>query len=146
MGNSKKVLHIGVSGQTNLFDSELEAGALDMSTAFTAALSLAVKKSRYSTWQIAALISRLTNHNISESTLEKIKSNNPDYNLRAQDLTALLYITESLEPARVLVEPVGAEVVDPTESKLVRLARMERKRAEIDADMALLKNELGIHK
>ena len=144
MVKPKKDLIAGLSDQANLFDSEVEAGAFDMSAVFTSSLSLAVRKSRYSTWQVAALVSRLTGHNISEPMLEKIKSNNPDYNLRAQDLTAVLYVCNSLEPARVLVTPVGAEVVDAHESKFVQLARLERENNRLQGEMAKLKHELGI--
>jgi len=146
MSKSKRDLHIGVSAQDGLFDNAPVEGALDVSLAFRDALSKALGRCKESRWQVAARISELTGRNISKDMLDKYTSSNLDYALRAEDLPAVLYVTQSLEPIRALLVPVGADAVDPKESKLVKLARMEQEKSRIDADMTQLKHELGIHK
>ncbi len=76
--------------------------------------------------------------------LDKYTSSNLDYGLRAEDLPALLYVLQSLEPVSVLLQAVGADAIDHKESKLIRYARLEQKKAELDAEMARLRHELNI--
>lgn len=146
MSKTKKDLHIGTPDQGSLFDSDLEAGTLNVSLAFRDKLSKAITKCRYSTWQVAALISRLSGHNVSEDMLNKIKASDPAYALRAEDLPAVLYVTQSLEPARVIVEAIGGTVSDHNESKFVKLARLEHDNARLQGEIIKLKTELGIRK
>jgi len=144
MSNCKKKLHTEMSDQGRLFDSEIIEGALDVSLSFRGALSKAISRCKDSRWQIAAKISELTNRNISKDMLDKYTSSNLDYALRAEDLTAFCAVTKSLEPFRVLLEPLGCEVVDPKESKYVRLVRLERENARLQQEIERLRYELGI--
>ncbi|RJQ21985.1 MAG: hypothetical protein C4560_02890 [Nitrospiraceae bacterium] len=146
MSKTKKDLHTGTSEQGSLFDSDLEAGTLDVSMPFRDALSKAIRKCQYSTWQVAALISRLSGHNVSEDMLNKVKASDPAYALRAEDLPAIIYVTQSLEPARVLMEAVGGTVSDHNESKFVKLARLEQDNARLQGEIIKLKSELGIRR
>jgi len=144
MSNRKKNLNIDLSKQKSLFDTEIVEGALDVSMAFRGALSKAISQCKESRWQIAAKISELTNRNISKDMLDKYTSSNLDYGLRAEDLTAFCAVTKSLEPFRVLLDPLDCEVADPRESKFVRLARLEQENAKLQAEIQRLRYELGI--
>lgn len=142
MSKIKKDLRNGVSAQQRLFDTKAE-GALDVSMAFRDVLSRSLSKVPDSRWQIAARISELANRNISKDMLDKYCSANPDYALRAEDLPAVIHVTGSIEPAQVLLLPVGFEIVGPEDAKLVRLAKLEAKKRELDAEIARLKTETG---
>jgi len=148
MSKRKKALHIGPSAQGRLFDSSpaITEGELDMSMAFRDSLSKALRGCRESRWQIAARISEAVGRNISKDMLDKYTSSNSEYGYRAEDLTAFCLVTGTLEPFRTLLSPLSSEVIDPEESKLVRLARLERKSAELEGEMAKLRSELGIRR
>ena len=131
-----------MSAQQNLFDTQGE-GALDVSLAFREVLSRSISKVQGSRWQVAARISELSNHNISKDMLDKICSSNTDYALRAEALPAVIHVTGMAEVAQVLLSPVGFEIVGPEDAKLVRLAKLEAKKRELDAEIARLKTETG---
>jgi len=46
-------------------------------------------------------------------------------------LIAIMYVTESLEPARALVEPMGARVVDRYEARQLALGKIDQNIAEL---------------
>jgi len=146
MSKAKKELLIGTSAQCSLFESPIVEGALDVSLAFRDALSKALSRCKLSRWQVAAMMSELTRRNISKDMLDKYTSHNLDFGLRAEVLPALLYIVQSLDPARTLLSPVGGEVIDPGESKYVKLARLEQENQRLQNEMSKLRHELGIHK
>ena len=144
MSKGKKDLIPGASDQGCLFDQEITEGALDVSLDFRHKLSTAISRCKQSRWQIAALMSELTRRNITKDMLDKYTSSNLDYALRAEDLPAVLFITRTFEPARALIEPVGGEVIDPHESKLVKLARLERDNQKLQSEITRLRHELGM--
>jgi hypothetical protein len=146
MSKMKKDWNIGSSDQGRLFDSEIVEGALDVSMAFRASLTKHITKSKKSRWQIAAMISELSGHNISKDMLDKYTSGNLDYGLRAEALPATLMSVGSLEPGRILFEPLSCDLVDPLESELVRLARLEQENSKLQGEIAALRHKLGIRK
>ena len=134
-----------MSGQGLLFEELIiSEKALDVSLVFRDALSKALRRCKESRWQVAAKISELTGRNISKDMLDKYTSSNPDYGFRAEDLPAFCVVTKTIEPFRVLLEPLCCEVSDPEESKLVKLARLEQKKTRLEIEVARLKAELGI--
>jgi hypothetical protein len=146
MSKSKNKLNILPSKQGCLFDIPVSEGALDVSLAFRDALSKSLAHCRDSRYQVAAKISELTKRNISKDMLDKYTSSNLDYGFRAEDLTAFCAITGSLEAIRVLLEPISCDVVDPSDSKYVRLAKLTQEKARILAEIARLETELGVKK
>ena len=142
MSKIKKDLRTRVSAQQSLFDTKAE-GALDVSMVFRDTLSRAISKVPESRWQTAARISELTNRTITKDMLDKYCSANPDYALRAEALPAVIHVTGMVEVAQVLLNPVGFEIVGPEDAKLVRLAKLEAKKRELDAEIARLKTETG---
>lgn len=146
MSKSKKVLHPFSSEQGRLFDDKIVEGSLDLSLIFRDSLSKALRKSPDSRWQIVAKISELTGHNISKDMLDKYTSTNLDYGYRAEDITALCAVTGSVDPIRVLLEPLGCDVLTPGEHDWIKLAKVEKEKAELEREIYRLKEKLGIRK
>jgi hypothetical protein len=146
MSNPKLFLRKALSSQGSLFDTEITEGALDVSLIFRDSLSKALTRCKDSRWQAAAKISELTRHNITKDMLDKYTSSNLDYGFRAEGLTAFCAVTGSIEPFRALLAPIKCEVVDPTESKYIKLARLERENARLQEEIARLRVDLGIRK
>ena len=144
MTNRKKESLAGMSAQQTLFDKELAEGCLDVSLAFRAALSKTISGLDVSRWQIAARISELANRNITKDMLDKYTSSNLDYALRAEDLPALCHVSGSIEPAQILLEPLGYEVISPADGDLVRLARLEKQKIILDMKINDLRRKAGI--
>jgi hypothetical protein len=135
---------MSLSGQGSLFDTEIKEGALDISMSFRDAMSKALAASKDSRYQVAAKIAELTKRNISKDMLDKYTSSNPDYGFRAEDLTAFCAVTGSLEPFRVLLAPLGCEVVDPKDSKYVRLAKLNQQKTNLLTEIARIEVEIGV--
>ncbi len=146
MSKVKKDLHMPASSQGHLFDESLSDGALDVRMAFRDTVSRVITRSGMDRWRIAGEISRLSGHELSKDMLDKCTSSNFDYGLRAESLPALMRVLQSLDPVRVLLNPLGCEAADPTETEFVRLARLEKKHAELFEELATLRAKLGIRK
>lgn len=144
MSKSKNVLQSFLSEQGNLFDSKIIEGSLDLSLIFRDSLSKALRGSKDSRWQIAAKISELTGHNITKDMLDKYTSSNLDYGFRAEDLTAFCAVTGSIDPVRVLLEPLGCDVLTPDDAGYVRLAKLERENVKLIGEISRLRIHLGI--
>lgn len=150
MSNRKKELRIGTSEHPSLFDDEHSMeGALDISQGFRQCLSDEIKryqkknpgKSRY---DIAAKVSELTGRNLSKAMLDNYTSSDPNDRISAEVLVALCYVIHSLEPFRFLLRPLGSDAIDPDEGDYVRLYRLQKKEAELAAEIAKTKAKLGI--
>ena len=146
MTKRKLILHNKIPNQDGLFDNEISEGALALNFAFRDVLSKALSKCRESRWQVAAKISELTKHNINKDLIDKYTSSNLSYALRAEDLPAFCFVTNNLQPFEVLLRPLGCEIVDPHESKQMKLARLQQKEAKLKAEIAALRDELGLSK
>lgn len=144
MSNQKKKLNIRASSQGSLFDSPIVEGSLDVSMVFRDALSKALAACKDSRWQVAAQISELTRRTLSKDMLDKYTSSNQDYGFRAEELTAFCAVTGSLEPFRVLLDPLSCDVCDPEDTKHLRLARLNQHKTQILTEIARLERELGI--
>jgi hypothetical protein len=144
MAKGNKVLLNSLSKQGSLFDMEITEGALDVSMAFRDVLSRVLRECKDSRWQVAGKISELTGHNLSKNVLDKCTSGDLSYGLRAEDLPAFCAVTDSIEPFKVLLEVLGCEIVVPEEARLVKLARLERKKAVLEAEIKRLKRDVGL--
>ena len=144
MSKAKKNLHPFLSGQGSLFSDEITEGGLDVSLTFRDALSKALGRCKDSRWHIAAKISELTRHNITKDMLDKYTSGNLDYGFRAEDLTAFCAVTGSLIPFRMLLAPLNCDVIDPTESKHIKLIRLEQENHRLLREIEQLQRELGM--
>lgn len=147
MSKDRKKLHNGLSKQGSLFDTAISEGALDVDLALRDALTRAISqhtaRSKDSRYQIAAKVSELTKRSTSKEMLDKYTSSNQDYCFKAADLSALCAVTGTLEPFRVLLEPLGCEVVGPEDSKLLRLTKKKQELVRIAAEVEQLERETG---
>jgi hypothetical protein len=144
MSKGKKDLHNGLSNQGSLFDTKVSEGSLDLSMAFRDTLTRLFSGCKDSRFIIAAKISEASKKDISKDMLDKCTSSNTDYGLRAEHLPAVCYVTHSLDPARVLLAPLGAAVLGPEEADYVRLARLVQEDQKRQLEIAQLKARLGI--
>ena len=144
MSNKYKKLHTTLSGQGGLFDTEISEGALDLSMVFRDSLSRALSARKESRYQVAAKISELTKRNMSKDMLDKYTSSNPDYELKAVDLPAFCAVTHTVEPFRTLLTPLDCDVVNPEDSKHLKLARLIQQQKSLAIEIARTEAELGI--
>ncbi len=146
MSKAIKKRSISMSEEKTLFDEGMSEGALDVRMLFRDTLTREILKSRLDRWRFAADVSRLSRHELSKDMLDKCTSSNFDYGLRAESLPAVLYVLQSLEPARALLASIGSEVIAPEESEFVRLLRLERESTRLNDQISGLRAKLGIRK
>lgn len=144
MSNRNKKLHTVLSGQGDLFDTEISEGALDLSLIFRDSLTKALSACKDSRYQVAAKISEFTRRNLSKDMLDKFTSANLDYGFRAEELTAFAAVTRSLEPFRVLLAPLNCDVATPEDNTLLKLARLTQQRNHLSVEITRLETQLGI--
>lgn len=144
MSNCRKNFTKSIAVQGNLFDTS--DGSMDVRLAFRDALSRAIRKSRYSRWQLVGEISRLAGRDITKNLLDKYTSSNLDYAFKAEDLPSVLYVVGDLEPLRVLISPLDIEILNPKDAKIYRLQRLLNKKKNLDSEIEQLSEELGINK
>lgn len=118
-----------------------ERGSLDVSESFRQAVSEAIKKSRYSREQIVEFIEVLTGIRISKHILDQATSSKKEYRFPAEVLHAFCVITGSLEPLRVLTGAIGCEVIEPEETKELRMLRLQREKERIEREIERLKKD-----
>jgi hypothetical protein len=123
-------------------------GALDIDLALRDALTKAmqqhmVRNPKDSRYQIAAKMSELTRHTISKDMLDKYVSSDTGYNIQVRDMAAFCAVTGSLSIAEVVLHPLGREILDPEESKLLELVRKKQARDRLDLEIAVLERETG---
>lgn len=133
-----------MSAQQGLFDSGLAEGALDISLGFRQGLTQAIKASGMDRWHISAEISRLTGANLSKDMLDKYTSSDLAYGIRAEVMPAVCHVLGTLQPARELVVPLGADVVNPEDRDLLELARLIEKQKEIETRIMSIRARRGI--
>ena len=142
MSNYKKELPKSISTQGNLFDTQ--DGSMDTRLAFRDALSKAIRKSKYSRWQLAAEISRLANRDISKNLIDKYTSNDFGYSFKTEDLPAVLYVVGDVEPLRALISPLDIEVLNAKDAKIFRLQKLLHKKENLDKEIDILSKELSV--
>ena len=148
MSIDKKKASTILSKQGILFDNPISEGALDVDLALRDALTKAIaqhsSRTRDSRYQIAAKMSELTSRNISKDMIDKYTSSNQDYRIYAADLTAFCAVCQTLEPFRVLLQPLGCDAVDPEDSKHIKLAKKKQELSKLMNEVAQLEQDLGI--
>jgi len=144
MSKKQKVLNGPLSKQCTLFDSGISEGALDVDMSFRDMLTRLMRGHSESRYQIAGKISELTCRNVSKDMLDKWTSSNQDYAPRATDLAAICAVLGSIEPAQILIAPLGCEIIEPKDSELLRLVKLRQKRAQLDAEIESLERKAGM--
>ena len=143
MSNRNRITDDSASRQGALFDTTLSEGSLDISLNFRHTLSAAMHKCGKDRYQIAAEVSRLSGKEISKEMLDKCCGSDTTYGLRAELLPAINYVV-SVEPARVLMQPTGWDILSPEDGDLVKLARLMEHRRTIDEEIMTLRTKRGL--
>jgi len=144
MSKTSKRFDATLSGQGLLFDNNIAEGALDVDLVLRDSLIRSMSRSNDSRYQIASKISELTRHNFGKDTLDKVVSNDVNYNLQARLLPAFCMVTKSLAPFEALLEPLNCSVVTPEDNALLKLARLTQQRNHLSVEIARLETQLGI--
>jgi len=134
MSNIKRKTGHSTSAQQSLFDTGLEEGAFDISLGFRQCLSRAISGCGKDRYHIAAEVSRLTRSNFSKDMLDKYTSSDASYGIRAEVLTALCHVMNTLEPFRYLLEPLGSDVLDPADRELMELTRIQEQIKKLESE------------
>lgn len=133
-----------LSAQPLLIDTAIEEGAHDISLGFRQKLSRVISASGKDRYAIAGEVSRLTKTNFSKDMLDKYTSSDMAYGIRAEIMTAFAYVTNSLEPFRYLLEPLGSDVLKPGDRDLIELARLQEERQTIDTRIMQIRQNRGL--
>jgi hypothetical protein len=133
-----------LSKQKLLFDTDVEEGAFDITLGFRQCLSRAIRECNKDRYQIAGEVSRLLRDSVSKEMLDKYTASDPSYGMRAEALPAVCHVLGSLEPFRYLLEPLGSDVLNPEDRDLIRLARLEEQKRNLDAEIMQLRAKRGI--
>jgi hypothetical protein len=141
---SNKSLDSTLSVQESLFDIPIAEGALDLSMTFRDTLSRSLTACKDSRYQVAAKISELTKRNMSKDMLDKYTSSNVNYELKAVDLPAFCAVCRTIEPLRALVTPLDCDVVNPEDSKQLKLAKLLQQQKTLAMEIARTEIELGV--
>ncbi|MDD2319138.1 MAG: hypothetical protein PHO83_03705 [Geobacteraceae bacterium] len=144
MSKRNTKLDESLSVQKLLFDTEVAEGIFDISLGFRQCLSRTIHSCRKDRYQIAGEVSRLTQGSFSKDMLDKYTGSDTSYGIRAEALPAVCHTLGSLEPFRYLLEPLGSDVLNPEDRDLVRLARLEEQKRNLDAEIMQLRAKRGI--
>ena len=111
----------------------LKGKDFQVSMRFREALSEAIKNSSYSREQIVAMIFGMTGVKISKHILDSMTApSKKDYRFPAEILPAFCFITGDFEPLRILVETAGFEMIGEDEARVLKIARLEERKREIE--------------
>jgi hypothetical protein len=144
MSKRNRITDGPMSAQQGLFDSGLEEGALDISLGFRQGLSRAISACGMDRYHVAAEISRLTKSSISKDMLDKYTSSDLAYGIRAEIMPAFCHVTRTLQPVRDLVDPLGADVINPEDRDLLELARLLEEQKKIETRIMSIRAKRGI--
>lgn len=144
MSKRNRTIDGPMSAQQGLFDTGLGEGSLDISLGFRQGLSRAISACGMNRYHIAAEISRLTQSNISKDMLDKYTSSDLSYGLRAEIIPAFCHVTGTLDPVRQLVDPLGADVINPEDRDLLELARLLEEQKKIESKIMNIRARRGI--
>lgn len=146
MANRKAKITRGMSAQQDLFASGMAEGALDIDLGHRQVLSRAMSDCGKDRYQIAAEMSRLMKASISKDMLDKYAASDPANGIRGAILTAFCEVTGTYEPIRYLLEPIGADVLEPEDLPLIEWARLTRERENIERRLQELESKNGIRR
>ncbi len=146
MANRTTKITGGMSTQQELFPGGMEEGALDIDLGHRQSISKAMHNCGKDRYQIAAEMSRLMKATITKEMLDKYAASAPENGMRASMLSAFCRVTGTFDPIRCLLEPLGADVVNPEDQGLIKWARLTRQRESIDREISELESKNGIRR
>lgn len=124
----------------DLFATDIE-GSLDIDAKLRECLSNLLRGCGLSRYQVAARVSELLGRTVSKEMLDQYTSSKPDFRIPAVVLHALCHVLGSVEPFKILLNPIGCDVSTPEESKYMRIAKLEAQKAELDRAIENIRRE-----
>ena len=104
---------------------EIKPGSFDVSLRLKAAITEAIKHCNLSRYEVASKVSELTGHDLTKAMLDQYTAESrEDCCMPARVLNALCYITGTLEPINVLLEPLDAIAVSGEEKQALELMQI----------------------
>ncbi len=146
MANRTTKITGGMSTQQELFPHGMEEGALDVDLGHRQTISRAMHNCGKDRYQIASEMSRLMKATVTKEMLDKYAASDQSNGMRASMLSAFCLVTETFEPIRCLITPLGADVVNPEDQGLIKWARLTRQRESIDREISELESKNGIRR
>jgi len=141
MSKSKKDLAMAMSGQQSFLDKlKPEPGDLNISLRIRDAISQALRKSKLSRYQIAALMSELTGSDISKTMLDAYSADSKEYHrFPLEWVPAFIRATGDEAILKAVAEAAGCQVVSGDEAVYAEIARLERQEEEIRRKKEILR-------
>lgn len=136
----------GMAAQQELFSVGMAEGELDIDLGHRQVLSRAMSDSGKDRYQIAAEMSRLMKASITKEMLDKYAASDPANGIRGAMLTAFCMVTNTFEPIRYLLEPLGADILPPEDQPLIEWARLTRERETIERRLQEIEAKNGIRR
>ncbi len=133
-----------LSAQQGLFDTALPEGTFDILLGLKQLMSREMSACGKDRYLIAAEISRYTGRDISKDMLDKYVSSEPAYRPPGDIFVPFCHVVGSLEVFRYQLEFLNADVLNPEDRDLVRLARLEEEKRRLDTEIMQLRAKRGI--
>jgi hypothetical protein len=134
----------GISKQGQLFDSGVSEGLLDILLGLKQLMSRQISASGLDRYDIAAGMSRLTTRDCTKDMLDKYTSSDLSYEPGILKFAAFCRITNSLEPFKYVLDPLGSDVINPSDRDLLRLAQLAEQKRSIEMEMQQIQSKRGI--
>ena len=131
-----------MSTKSSYFDIPLKEGILNISAKFRESLSISIRQSDLTRYEISARASEYLGVDITKDMLDKYTAGDPRYALKAEHLPGILAAVRSVDPARVLLAPLNHYVIDSSDHDLLKLKTLKRKRDELDAEIRELERKV----
>lgn len=115
--------------QPPLIETEpaIKPGSFDVSLVLKNAITEAIKQCNLSRYEVASKVSELTGHDLTKAMLDQYTAESrEDCCMPARWLNALCFVTGTLEPINVLLEPLDAIAVSGEERQALELMQIER--------------------
>lgn len=108
-------------------EPEIKPGSFDVSLVLKNAITEAIKHCNLSRYEVASRVSELTGHDLTKAMLDQYTAESrEDCCMPARVLNALCFVTGTLEPINVLLEPLDAIAVSGEERQALELMQIER--------------------
>lgn len=132
--------------QQELFSSGMDEGALDIDLGHRQILSRAMSNCGKDRYQLAAEMSRLMKATITKEMLDKYAASDTANGIRGAMLAAFCFVTGTYEPISYLLDPLGADVLQPEDQPLIEWARLTRERENIERRLQEIEAKNGIRR
>jgi len=123
--------------QGNLFGGVL---SLDVSDDFRAAVKKAIDQSGLSRDKVCDMVKVLTDIKLTKYMLDQCLAHSKKaHRLPGEVITAICYVTSSLEPMQALLAPLGSQALSPDETRDLKILKLTKAKEQIEAQITVLK-------